>query len=110
MESRLWFSAVEGDDSMLGTLSTMDGNTTNLTLRSTLRRGKLESLQVVVKRRNCTSGSRGEGNRKGLDLRVPYWLIQVEEVAISVNMAFRRNRGIISNGIKWKDLVTISLR
>ena len=80
------FSAVEGDDSRLGTLSTTDGNTTNLTLRSTLRRGKLESLQVVVKGRNYTSGSRVRAIGKGAGFEGTI-LVDSGGGIISVNIA-----------------------
>jgi hypothetical protein len=52
------FNATEGNQSKVASITTTDGNTTDLILQSTLQRGKVTGVQVLANGINYTNGSK----------------------------------------------------
>jgi hypothetical protein len=81
------FVPEENDESLVYTLTTIDANSTDLILRSTLQRGKVEKVNVVSRGQGYSSGSAVRLNGKGAGFRGSLVVDEGSGAILSVNIS-----------------------
>jgi hypothetical protein len=81
------FVPEENDESLVYTLTTIDANSTDLILRSTLQRGKVEKVNVVSRGQGYLSGSAVRLNGKGAGFRGSLVVDEGSGAILSVNIS-----------------------